>query len=419
MRLMMLGASGAQLQGIRMAKALGHQVVTCDYLPHAIGHREADDTAYASTFDVAGVLEIAKELHIDGIMTMGTDQPVYTAARVSEALGLPSLLRVETALAVTHKAVMKERLVKAGIAVVDYVVYQKGTPDSALKDLNYPVVVKPVDSQGQRGVFFLESPEAVLAHVDAVLAYSRDTAIMVESYYPHEEVTLSGWVENGRAYAAAVTDRISFPDKERLGICLSHEYPSKHLTAHGPVLLDLTQQIVSCMGIENGPIYFQYFIGDAGIRVNEIACRIGGAYEAEYLPVMTGVDLCRMQIEAALGLPVDGSALRRVTPLAPEGVLSVQLFFAEPGVVHGLPELSQILSAEGVMAAGLNIQQGDTLKPITDATARAGYAIVKADNRQQLEERLCGLYSILQIHDEAGRNCILHRPVAQCDGRPQ
>lgn len=408
---MMLGASSAQLTGIRTAKALGHEVVTCDYLPHAVGHREADYAAFASTFDVAGVLEQAREFDIDGIMTMGTDQPVHTAACVSEALNLPSLLSVETALAVTHKAVMKRRLVESDIPVTDFVVYGRNDPEGALSTMQYPVVAKPVDSQGQRGVLFLESAEAVKAHFDGILTFSRDSVIMVESYYPHEEVTVSGWVENGTAYAAAITDRISFPDKDRLGICQSHEYPSRHLNSHGQAILDLTQQIVSSIGIKNGPIYFQFFIGDSGIKVNEIACRIGGAYEAEYLPVMTGVDLCRMQIEAALGQPVDCTALRKVNPLSPGGVLSVQLFFSEPDRVQTLPELSHILSSDGVIAAGLNIRTGECLKQITDATARAGYAIVRADTREQLEERLCSLYQILQIHNGAGRNIILHRPV--------
>ncbi len=411
MRLMMLGASGAQLTGIRMARAMGHEVVTCDYLPDAPGHREADHCAYASTFDVAGVTEEARRFAIDGIVTMGTDQPVYTAASVAQVLGLPSLLPPDTALAVTHKAVMKQRLVQAGVAVADYRIYEKGRSETVLTTLSYPVVVKPLDSQGQRGVLFLENAGEVKARFEEVLAYSRDSAIMVEAYYPHEEVTVSGWVENGRARVVAITDRISFPEKERLGICLSHEYPSKHLETHGPELLELTQRIVTGIGIRNGPLYFQFFIGNSGIKVNEIACRIGGAYEAEYLPVVTGVDLCRMQLLAALGLPVDCAPLQRVNPLSPKGVLSVQLFFAEPCEVGAVPELPQILAMEGVISAGLNIVRGQQLKPITDATARAGYVIVKARDRVELEERLYKLYQILEIRDGEGRNRTLHRPV--------
>lgn len=110
MKLMMLGASSAQLAGIRTAQAMGHQVVVCDYLPEAPGHRLADHSVLASTFDYEAVLTAARAFRIDGIMTMGTDQPVYTAARVAKALELPSLLSPETALAVTHKGVMKRRL---------------------------------------------------------------------------------------------------------------------------------------------------------------------------------------------------------------------------------------------------------------------------------------------------------------------
>lgn len=190
------------------------------------------------------------------------------------------------------------------------------------------------------------------ANYEEVLAFSREKGILVESHYPHEEVTVSGWVWQGQARVLAVTDRISFSDKDRIGICLSHEYPSRHREAHGAELLGLTQRIVDVMGIGEGPLYFQFFIGAEGILVNEIACRIGGAYEAEYLPAVTGVDICRLQILAALGLPAEDPKLQAADLVDGLEHWSVQLFFAEPGIAAGVTPLEEILACEGVFKGG-------------------------------------------------------------------
>lgn len=439
MRLMMLGASRAQLTGIEKAKALGHQVITCDYLTDAIGHCASDEQVYVSTFDAAGVLEAAKRLQIDGIMTMGTDQPVYTAAFVAEALSLPSLISIETALRVTNKAEMKKVYEENDIPCASANLYEKGVNDAVLDTLAYPVVIKPVDSQGQRGVFYLDSAADVIQHYEAVVAFSRQKKIMVEAFYPHDEITVSGWVCRGEVRILTVTDRLTFSDKRRIGICLSHEYPSKHLENHQEKIEALTRKVAKAFRIDNGPIYCQFFLGAEGLKVNEVACRIGGAFEASFIPMVTGVDICRLNIESALGLCVDGnlrlettntpsapaqnflqesdrkSRQLRHTPPAPVQALSVQLFFSEACTIAAMPDEQELLSVAGVAEVGLNRQIGDVLGNIQDATARVGYAIVIAENKAQLEERLKKFYAVMRIADETGTNHILHRQLTSSD----
>ncbi len=333
---MMLGASKAQVPGIIAAKNLGHQVVTCDYLSDAPGHLLADQQLFISTFHEQEVLEAARKLKIEGIMTMGTDQPVYTAAYVAEALSLPSLLSKETALRVTNKEEMKKVFDAFHIPCASSILYKKGENDDALQMIKYPVVVKPVDSQGQRGVYFLEDAEAVRNHYELVVQHSRKQYILVEKYYPHQEITVSGWVVDGKPQVLTITDRVTFTDKNHIGICLSHEYPSKFCCEEWMKPIDkqasihrykhpdkasikykseninerkrietLTQQLVQAFQIENGPIYFQYFMGAEGLKVNEVACRIGGAYESSFIPMATGVDICRLHVQATLGKRIE------------------------------------------------------------------------------------------------------------------
>ena len=438
MRLMMLGASLAQLPGILAARAMGHEVVTCDDRPDSIGHRYGTHHAHASTFLPEDVLAQARHFAVNGIMTMGTDQPVLTAALVANKLGLPSLLDVETARAVTDKRVMKRLFDRCGIPAVPWTLYRRGgcSGPVPLRELTLPLVVKPVDSQGQRGIFLLSCHDEVPAHLDRVLAWSRADEILVESYYPgcskvpfpdgqdpsgehggyrpNSEVTVSGWVCHGVARVLSITDRVTFPEPDRLGVCIAHELPSRHLSRYGQALCDMTQAIVSGFDIREGPLYFQFLLGAEGIRVNEVACRIGGAFESQFLPRVTGFDLTGVQIRSVLGEPVSESqwtALQEFDVFAPGPAVSVQLFFAEPCTISELTPISLVKACPGVMDAGYHVQVGQVIHSVRDATTRVGYCVVEAPDRTILEERLRTLYAMLFVRDAEGNNRIVHRPV--------
>lgn len=408
MKLLMLGASKAQLPGILKAKELGCKVVVCDYLKDAIGHQYSDVSYYVSTFDKEGVLQVAKNEAIDGIMTLGTDQPVLTSAYVSERLGLPTMLTLKNGIEVTNKIDMKKRFVASGIPTVDYMFYKKGHNEEELLAFGGPVVIKPVDSQGQRGIYYLEDVKEAIGLFENVIEFSREKVILVERFYEHSEVTVSGWVDNGQTTVLSITDRVTFQNKKRIGICLSHEFPSRHKTQYGIELVELTKKIVDAFEILNGPIYFQFLIGDEGIKVNEIACRIGGAYEASFLPLLTGFDILETQIKKELALEVDLFILSSIQVLENPKYISVQLFFVEPCKIAKMPSEEEVLKLDGVYECGFNVHQGDESKEIDNATARGGYVILAADSKDEMNEYLKNLYDVLVIEDADGENHIIH-----------
>jgi biotin carboxylase len=411
MKLMILGAAKAQLNTIKRAKAAGHYVIASDYNRIAVGKEVADGRWLASTFDSKATYEGALHYGIDGIMTMGTDQPVLTVAQVAEKMHLPAFLSVETALAVTNKQVMKKIFIENNIPTIGYSLYQPGQFEDEVKALTYPVVVKPIDSQGQRGIYVLNSFEEVEAYYNEVIAYSREKFILVESFYENDEITVSGWVQDSRTTILTVTDRVTFPNKEQIGICLSHEFPSKHQESYQNEIEDLTKKIVEVFGIKNGPIYFQFFIGKDGLKVNEIACRIGGAYEDEFIPYLTGIDLLEMTINGSLGLAVDVEKLMAYNMKKVNKYLSAQLFFCKSGQIAYMPPEEEILELEGVISIGYHYAIHDRIEGINNATQRIGYVIVVAESKIELEERLKRLYDRLVILNEKDENLIIHREV--------
>ncbi len=407
MKLLVLGGSNGQLNAVKRLKEKGHTVVVGDYFPNAPAKKIADYGETVSTFDVEGNLEVARKYGVDGVMTLGTDQPVYTAAYVAEALQLPTMIDSKTAKAVTNKKVMKAMFKEYGIPTAAYRVVGENFADAELEGVKFPVVVKPLDSQGQRGVNKLEDIGAVRAVFQDVLSFSREKEILVEEYYESDEITLSGWVHEGMTFVLTITDRICCQNGPHIGICTAHRFPSFYLHKAGDALVKLAEEIVAAFGIRNGPIYFQMLLGADGIKVNEIACRIGGAYEDEFISVVTGVDILDMLMEACIGNPIDIAALQSHNLMDNPHFLSVRMVFARPGIIRAMNDMKAVKALPGVLQARYNFAAGYAVPEIANATARAGYMIITGEDEAALERNVKRAYDALYILDEDNNNLVI------------
>ena len=230
---------------------------------------------------------------------------------------------------------------------------------------------------------------------------------MLEEYYDSKEITISGWVDNGNLYLLTITDRLRYADSVHIGICTAHIYPSVFLNTHYQDIKEISKEIIKYFKIENGPIYFQFLIGNEGIKVNEIACRIGGAYEGDFMPYLTRIDILELMIDLSLGKKIKKERLQEYDLLKNTKWLSVQLFFAETGKIENMSSVDEIVQLPGVIQAGFNFRPGDIIGKIENATERAGYFIVKGENREILKKNLQRVYQHLKICNQSGKNLVL------------
>src|SRR6056297_2582943 len=412
MRIMMLGAGHCQMNAIeRLEKEMGIEVVAADYYENAPGKAVSTFKSSASTFDVEACIETAVKHGVDGVMTTGTDQPVYTAAAVSEYMGLRYFFDSGKALDVTNKKRMKTIMAEGGVSTLPYAFIGGDFKKSEISHLKAPYVIKPVDSQGQRGVFRLDTEEEIRSRIKETLSFSRQSEVLVENYYPNDEITVSGWVVDGRARILAVTDRIVMDSGVHIGICSAHQFPSIHMADREKEIREITDLTTRVFGIRNGPIYYQMLVGTGGIMVNEIACRIGGAYEDMTIPELTGVDILKMRTDFIMGRPVSYERLMSCDAWQTEGHFSAQLFFASPGTICMQTDPEELMGIDGVFKVGYHFAKGDRMGDIKNATQRAGYFLVKGNDRHALKQRVEKVFGKLRFLDENGKNMIIKGPV--------
>lgn len=403
-RLMILGGSNCQVHAFQRAKTLGIDTILADYTKAPSGARYAGLHEPVSTFDIEGCIRAAREHHADAVMTMGTDQPVYTAACVSSALNLPSLLSIREALSVTNKKHMKTILKEAGIPAARFRFIHQGMEAGSLDGLQSPYVIKPLDSQGQRGIYRLNTPEEVFSHLEDTLSYSREQEALVEEFCESTEITVSGWLHEGRLHILTVTDRLLYPDPVHIGVCVGHRFPTVHMDRYAEIE-SISRSTAAAFGIAGGPFYLQLLVGKDGIQVNELASRIGGAFEDVFIPFLTGFDILGAVIRSALGTPAEPPSMDCLEAAAEGRCVAVQLLFCRPGDILSVTPLEELLALPYVLDAGYNYLPGQTIPAMENATARFGHAVLWGDEAN-ISANIHDFYHRLSVRSTQGEEMI-------------
>ena len=402
--IMILGGSNCQLHALERARYEGHRVILADYTPSPPGAPLAHIHCRVSTFDVDACIEAAKTHRADAVMTIGTDQPVYTAACISRSLGLPSSLSPQEALAVTNKKMMKQVLTDHGIPTVPWLLIDSHTAPRDLDGLTPPLVIKPLDSQGQRGIFKCATPHQLLSCLPGTLSFSRCTKALAEQFYPGDEITVSGWVRDGQLTVLTVTDRLLYPDPVHIGICIGHRFPSIHMNRYEEIYR-ISDATARAFQLKEGPFYLQLLIGQEGIRVNELACRIGGAFEDVTIPWLTGFDILKAVMDLSLGRPAALDLPKDFRPDRTEKQSAVQLLFGRPGEIASLTPVETLRQMPFLLDCGYNYRPGQKIPAAHNATARLGHGVITG-TPDTIASHIDEFYRNLKILSPAGENLV-------------
>lgn len=309
----MLGGSLAQVPSIKKAKEMGLYVITCDYLPDNPGHRFADEYHNISTTDKDKVLQLAKTLDIDGVICYASDPAAPTAAYVAETLGLPtSPYRSVDILCNKYK--YRDFLKEHGfctpnmVSSTDYEVLCQ-----EIKKLKFPVIIKPVDSSGSKGISKIKRIEELKEAFDVAKHFSRDGMIIVEECVESIGAPLAGdaFSVNGKlAFWAFSDDHFDVNSSNPLAP-VSETYPYSKSKMMQQRIVDEINRLLALLDMKTVAYNIEARIdSNDNIYLMEVAPRNGGNGIPEVTKYATGVDMIEYTIKAAMG--IDCSDLKQV-----------------------------------------------------------------------------------------------------------
>lgn len=369
-KLLILGAGNAQLDLIEYAKSVGFETHGCSYTDTDKGIALLDRFAQINITDAKAVESYVKENDIDFIYSVGSDIAVPTICNVAENTGKFHFVSSRIAQICCNKHLMREALGQNSRFNLPYIVCK--TLREAEKVDFYPLMIKPVDSQGQRGVYRVNNFKELSEHFDDAMSFSKSGFVILEKYISGKEVSVNAYVKDGEIIFSILSDRESFENLPG-GIIKAHHLPSVFESTKTHTEIDeLINEAVNCLEINNGPAYFQIKVCGNHPYLIEATPRLDGCHMWRLIKEYCGVNLLELTMSQMMGEDIEiGEYKTSNVPMHTE-------FFCEPPKTVFNAEKFENL--DGIFKK-MYYNMGDTVRKMNGYMEKCGYRIYKAPYR--------------------------------------
>ncbi len=382
--LLILGAGKEQVAAIAAARAKGIRTVVLDMNPKADGRALADEFHLVSTRDRDALLAFAEQYksRIDGVMTIASDIPHMVAA-VAQTLGARHIPPAVAELCV-HKLHMKERLRDAGVNVPLFArIATLDDLEAFIARAGFPIVIKPVDNSGARGVQRLTADMDIARAFAYSRGFSYSGEVIAEKFVAGLQISTEGLMLEGAFYCTGFADRnyARLDDAVPFMVEDGGDIPTV-LGADKKALVEAEfEKAVRALGIDWGPAKGDMIFGEDGkAYVIEIAARLsGGNFCYDKVPWSTGVDIVDILVDMAVGNDVDPARFTPTRNLA----TSQRYFFPAPGTIRRIDGLASVQGMAHIRKVDVWARPGETVAALENHPSRVGYVISCAPTRAE------------------------------------
>ena len=385
-KLMILGGSRYALPVIKAAHKLGLYVITCDYLPDNIAHRYSDEYCNVSIIDKEKTLKVAENLGIDGIMSFACDPGVVTAAYIAEKMGLPSVGPYESVCILQNKGKFRRFLSEHGFRVP----VAKGYTDieDALNDkgmYNWPVIVKPTDSAGSKGVTRVDDPEKLRTSIEYALSFSHSNEFIIEDFIKQRGYSSDTDIfsVDGKLKFVTFNSQRFDSEAENPYTPAAFSWPSSMTLENQKELKSEIQRLIKLLNMTTAVYNIETRESLDGVPyIMELSPRGGGNRLSECIRYATGVDLISNMVKYAIGLPVDEVEQKGYNGYWAEVVLHSSI----PGIFNRLWVSEDII--DNIVEKDIWVKEGTHIGGFAAANEAIGTLILKFDNQCRMDEVL-------------------------------
>ena len=373
------------------ARNLGYGTVLCDYLPDNPGQHNVDEFHLVSTTDRNAVLEVAKNAEVDGVLAYASDPAAPTAAYVAEAMGLPTN-PLNSVLTMSFKSIWREFLEENRFPVPRFI-----SVDTKLRrifplceddiELEYPLIVKPTDSSGSKGVTVVESYGEIASAIARAKEYSRNGVLIIEEYIEKEYPYVIGgdiFVSDGKVAFWGLMDCIR--DSDCPLIPLGEMMPTSIPPETYDAVQKLLQRLVDALRLQFGELNVEIIIGRGGTPyIIELGARAGGNMIPIQLSDASGVDLVKANVLYALGEKMDGIVwdCRRDC----EGFYATYVIHSmRNGIFKGL-SISRGIE-ENIYRIAKYVSEGDDVEMFDGAGKALGIVFLKFGSKEEMNRKI-------------------------------
>lgn len=360
----------------------------------------ADKFLQISTMDKDAVLNAAREEKIDYILTACGDQPLSTMAYVSARMGLPCYLTEQEVRDLTNKRYMKEKMVANNIPTSKHIYVDKNW-NNKLSGFKYPLVVKPVDSNGSKGVKKVFTSSELGESLKEAFNYSISGDVIIEEFKIGEELSIDVYVEGNVAKLLSVTASKKIKENEKSFTILQSYYPAS-VKYDEKIILEIAQKIVNAWNLHDTPLLIQMIVNNDEYNVLEFSARMGGGSKYHLIQVLSGVNIMEKYVEMVMGgKPV-------VCPEKKCGNAIMSYVYCKPGVFSKLIGFDELINS-GYMHSYFTYRTAPSIikKSDTSSDRVAGFLVI-GNSEEDVLNKIAYINNNIAVLDEDGNDIMRH-----------
>jgi len=363
MNVLVLGIGQAQVDLLKLLKGK-HTVHALSYTPEGQGRKYADYFEQIDIKNREAVLDYAQINDIELVCSLGSDLGMVTSAWVSHALQLPTFVSPELAAICNRKNLLRNHL----NGLMGNVSFKVLRSLHDFGDFGFPCVIKPVDSQGQRGVFVVQNQKQLRNQFSVSQQYSTNNQVIVEEYVEGPEISVNAYVVDGEVRISLISDRIVWPDLPG-GLIHKHRIPSQVADRETEKRIRrLVSEVILQLKIKNGPVYFQIKLEQNRPKLIEVTPRLDGCHLWRLIEHATGIDLLDITVRHLVEGRVDMPGRVSFTD---SRIWTLEFMCEKPGTVINFNkyDVSDSLYHEWYY------EPGDTVRPVNTYMEKCGCQI--------------------------------------------
>lgn len=388
-KLLIVGAGTLQIPAIKKAKEMGFEVAVVDLNPLAPGVHFADLFFEISTIDEEKIVKAAIDYQPDGVMTMATDMPMRSVARVASALNLHSI-SYEVAEKATDKVKMIECFREHNVPHPWFKVFIDSNQfKTELNNISLPFIIKPSDSSGSKGVVLVESLESAYDAFSYSQSCSKSGTVLVEEFMVGSEVSVETLTINDETHVIAITDKLT--SGSPYFVEMGHSQPSQHGCDIVEQIVKVAKEAITAIGINNSPAHIEMILTKNGPKLVELGARLGGDCISSHLvPLSTGIDMVKSCIELSVGL------IPNIQVQYSKGA-AIRYISSEQGVFKGITGIEVVEKLKGIKQIEIVKSVGDIVGLAKGSGDRIGYIVAQADTAAHAIEVCNNSISLLSV----------------------
>lgn len=365
-KVLILGVASVQADAIKLLKEYGYEVYACAKDNIGEGIKFVDEFRVIDILDREKLAKYILEKKIDIVYSVGSDLAMPVVGYLNKKLGLKGFISEEVANICNNKNLMREKLGKNFIGNVKSQVL---SDSNETLEVDYPFIMKPTDSQGQRGVKLIKSKKEFLESFNVCKNYSRSGLVIIEEYIDGPEISVNGYIVDGNLKYITISDRETW--KEYTGLIHKHIVPSNFISGEiENEIKRIVEEASSLIGIDNGPIYLQMKINKNGAYIIEITPRLDGCHMWRLLKEHSGINLLKLTFEHLLNSDV--SELDNIDLNENKSEKILEFICQKPNTLARYDEKN---IKKDIIEKRYYYQEGELIKPVNGIYDKIGYII--------------------------------------------